>query len=164
MTAVDAGTAPEGVDGSHEMDYAARQVVILVSSNDEAVETALTALLGEHGWRTKFVGAPRHTDEPDPQHFVGAYFSTAAVGDDVDSLAELDLELSDVVERAGVGDVDGLCDEGDEQAIFAYGPDADELLAVMRPALERFPIRPTRVVLRYGEADDPGANVRELVL
>lgn len=44
--------------------------------------------------------------------------------------------------------------------LFAYGPDADALFAVMAPVLRDLPFRPGNVVLRYGSASDPSAAER----
>ncbi|MFH9968319.1 hypothetical protein ACH4PR_44650 [Streptomyces mirabilis] len=42
--------------------------------------------------------------------------------------------------------------------LYAYGPDADALFAVMAPILHDLPFRPAHVVLRYGSVDDPSAS------
>ncbi|MEU8483249.1 hypothetical protein [Streptomyces sp. NPDC048641] len=41
--------------------------------------------------------------------------------------------------------------------LYAYGPDADALFAVMAPILNDLPFRPAHVVLRYGSVYDPSA-------
>ncbi|MGW1643046.1 hypothetical protein [Streptomyces lavendulae] len=41
--------------------------------------------------------------------------------------------------------------------LYAYGPDADALFAVMAPFLHNLPFRPAHVVRRYGSVDDPSA-------
>lgn len=93
-------------------------------------------------------------DGPSDDQFVGFFVASASIGDDIDSLADLCLLLHARVAAAGVGEVDGLCDEGDEQAIFAYGPDARRLFAVMEPLLRCYPLRPARALLRLGPVDD----------
>lgn len=46
---------------------------------------------------------------------------------------------------------------GGEVILYAYGPDADALFAVMAPILNDLPLRPAHVVLRYGSVVDPSA-------
>jgi hypothetical protein len=41
--------------------------------------------------------------------------------------------------------------------LYAYGPDADALFAVMAPILHDLPFRPAHVTLRYGSVDDQSA-------
>lgn len=142
-------------------------VVFFVEPKDvDRVAVALADPLGPEGWN---VSTDRSTggdddDDDDEQHFLGAFYDSEGIGDNMLALAELADELAELVERAGVGEVDGLCDEGDEQAIFTYGPDADALLAVMEPLLRKFPVRPARIELRYGAPDDPKAREREIRL
>ncbi|MEV6203326.1 hypothetical protein AB0M64_25635 [Streptomyces sp. NPDC051771] len=65
--------------------------------------------------------------------------------------------LSEAIEQAGVGEFDGNEYGGGEAVLYAYGPDADALFAVMAPILKDLPFRPVHVVLRYGSVDDPSA-------
>ena len=162
MAAMANGNLPEGVSGSVAMDYDAGQIVIFVERESEQLHEEIRAIVGDAAWRTT-VGTSSD-EEDEPQHFLGAYYASEGIGDNIMALDELSEELAELVERAGVGEVDGLCDEGDEQAIFSYGPDADALLAVMEPLLRRFPVRPARIELRYGGHDDPDAREREIVL
>ena len=163
MAGVAAGTLPEGVTGSVVMDYDAGQIVIDVTHESDQVREAIRALVGDTAWRTS-LGEASEGDAGEPQQFLGAYYSSEGIGDNIMALAELSDELAELVAHAGVGEVDGLCDEGDEQAIFSYGPNADALLAVMEPLLRRFPVRPARIALRYGRADEPEAFERDIVL
>ncbi|MFJ8996392.1 hypothetical protein ACIRQH_39080 [Streptomyces sp. NPDC102279] len=68
--------------------------------------------------------------------------------------------MSEAIEGAGVGEFDGNEFGGGEVALFAYGPDADALFAVMEPVLRDLPLRPAHVVLRYGSASEPSAGER----
>ncbi|MFJ3099741.1 hypothetical protein [Streptomyces hydrogenans] len=68
--------------------------------------------------------------------------------------------LAQVIERAGVGEFDGNEFGGGEVVLFAYGPDADALFAVMEPILCDLSFRPANVVLRYGSASDPATAER----
>ncbi|MET9518257.1 hypothetical protein [Streptomyces sp. NPDC002994] len=65
--------------------------------------------------------------------------------------------LTEAIEQADVGEFDGNEYGGGEVALYAYGPDADALFAVMAPILNDLPFRPAHVVLRYGSVDDPSA-------
>jgi hypothetical protein len=163
MAAMENGTLPEGVPGSVAMDHDAGQIVIYVDREDEQLREQIRAIVGDAAWRTT-LGTSSDDEDDEAQQFLGAYYSSEGIGDNIVALAELSDELAALVEQARVGEVDGLCDEGDEQAIFTYGPDADALLAVMEPLLRRFPVRPARVELRYGGHDDPDAREREILL
>jgi hypothetical protein len=54
--------------------------------------------------------------------------------------------LTEAIERAGVGAFDGNEFGGGEVMLFAYGPDADALFAVMEPVLRDLPFRPGNAV------------------
>jgi hypothetical protein len=72
--------------------------------------------------------------------------------------------LVEAIERAGVGEFDGNEFGGGEVVIYAYGPDADALFAVMAPVLHNLPFRPAHVVLRHGAASDASAVPRRVDL
>lgn len=72
--------------------------------------------------------------------------------------------LADAIERAGVGEFDGNEFGAGEAVLYAYGPDAGALFAVMAPILVSLPFRPARVLLRYGSASDASATERLLEL
>ena len=65
--------------------------------------------------------------------------------------------LAQAVEQARVGQIDGNEYGGGRVALYAYGPDADALYAVMEPLLRQIPFRPAHVFLRHGSASDPTA-------
>lgn len=56
-----------------------------------------------------------------------------------------------------MGELDGNEFRASEVALYAYGPDASRLFAVMEADLRAFSARPAHAVLRYGEASDPAA-------
>ena len=70
--------------------------------------------------------------------------------------------LAEAIARAGVGEFDGNEFGAGEAILYAYGPDADALFAVMAPTLRGLPFRPARVLLRYGSAS--AASVAERVV
>lgn len=72
--------------------------------------------------------------------------------------------LTDAIADAGVGEFDGNEFGSGTVVLYAYGPDADALFAVMRPMLRELPFRPAHVVLRYGSASDPLAAERRVDL
>ncbi|MFJ3633132.1 hypothetical protein [Streptomyces sp. NPDC090112] len=72
--------------------------------------------------------------------------------------------LAEAIEQAGVGEFDGNEYGGGEVVLYAYGPDADALFAVMAPLLDDLPFRPAHVVLRHGSVDDPLAPEYRIVL
>ncbi|MFJ6482309.1 hypothetical protein ACIQK6_19640 [Streptomyces sp. NPDC091682] len=99
--------------------------------------------------------------ETDVEHAVIARYRLADAGLGEPSQREVVRQaqslLTDVIEQADVGEFDGNEYGGGEVVLYAYGPDADALFAVMAPILNDLPFRPAHVVLRYGSADDPSA-------
>lgn len=79
-------------------------------------------------------------------------FGTAAERDDVRALGR---QLTAAIGSAG--NVDGHEFGAGEAMLYAYGPDAARLFAAMEPSLRAFPLRPARVVLRFGDVDDAEA-------
>jgi hypothetical protein len=65
--------------------------------------------------------------------------------------------LTEAIEQAHVGEYAGHEFGSGEVVLYAYGPDADALFAVMEPILHDLPFRPAHVVRRYGAVDDPSA-------
>ncbi|MFE7185536.1 hypothetical protein [Streptomyces erythrochromogenes] len=72
--------------------------------------------------------------------------------------------LAEAIEQADVGEFGGSEYGGGEVALYAYGPDADALFAVMAPVLHALPFRPAHVILRYGSVDEPLAAERRVDL
>ncbi|MEU0371878.1 hypothetical protein ABZ070_16760 [Streptomyces sp. NPDC006283] len=72
--------------------------------------------------------------------------------------------LTEAIEQADVGEFDGHEFGGGEVVLYAYGPEADALFAVMEPVLHGLPFRPAHVVLRYGSVDDPSASEHRIDL
>ncbi|MFD8693000.1 hypothetical protein [Streptomyces sp. NPDC059651] len=104
-----------------------------------------------------------HTDEVenDVEHAVIAHYRLADDGLGEPSqravVRQSQSLLTEAIEQADVGEFDGNEYGGGEVVLFAYGPDADALFAVMAPILNDLPFRPAHVVLRYGSVDDPSA-------
>lgn len=76
---------------------------------------------------------------------------------DMASLALLEDRLIAAIGDAKAGEFDGNEFAESDVFFYAYGPDANRLLAAIRPVLETFPIRPLQVLLRYGPSDDQTA-------
>ncbi|MEJ8662204.1 hypothetical protein [Streptomyces sp. MS1.AVA.4] len=99
--------------------------------------------------------------EPDVEHAVIARYRLADDGLGEPSQREVVRQaqalLTEAIEQAEVGEFDGNEYGGGEVVLYAYGPDADALFAVMAPVLHDLPFRPAHVLLRYGSVDDPSA-------
>ncbi|MFD3872830.1 hypothetical protein [Streptomyces sp. NPDC058623] len=99
--------------------------------------------------------------EPDVEHAVIAHYRLAGDGLGESSQREVVRQaqslLTDAIEQADVGEFDGNEYGGGEVVLYAYGPAADALFAVMAPILNDLPFRPAHAVLRYGSVDDPSA-------
>ncbi|HVV84934.1 MAG TPA: hypothetical protein VHE35_17845, partial [Kofleriaceae bacterium] len=77
-------------------------------------------------------------------------------------LATIEERLECVLDRHGVGELDGNDVGPDGATIYMYGPDAERLFAVVHRTLRAYPLcRGARVVIRRG---GPGAEEREVVL
>jgi hypothetical protein len=97
-----------------------------------------------------------------PEHAVLVQFAYGST--DLSRLFALEERLEQLIEHAGVGEFDGndLAADGSDGTLYMYGPDADALFAVVRPALEATDfMRGARVRLRYGPPKD---GVREVEL
>ncbi|MFE5678835.1 hypothetical protein ACFQ7B_20515 [Streptomyces erythrochromogenes] len=99
--------------------------------------------------------------EADVEHAVMAHYRLADDGlgepRQREVIRRAQAVLTEAIEQADVGEFDGNEYGGGEVVLYAYGPDADALFAVMAPALTDLPFRPAHVVLRYGSVDDPSA-------
>lgn len=97
--------------------------------------------------------------ENDVEHAVIAHYRLADDGLGEPSQREVVRQsqslLTEAIEQADVGEFDGNEYGGGKVVLYAYGPDADALFAVMAPILNDLPFRPAHVVLRYGSVDDP---------
>jgi hypothetical protein len=67
-------------------------------------------------------------------------------------------QLIEAIEKAGVGEFDGNLMGPGEIVLYAYGPDADALFEVMGPILRAVPAQEAYAIKRYGTPDDPGAR------
>ncbi len=74
-------------------------------------------------------------------------------------IADLAGELQHVIGENGVGEFDGEEFGGGLCVIYMYGPDADQLFAVVEPILRATPLaRGGFAIKRYGEAKDANAT------
>lgn len=78
--------------------------------------------------------------------------------DEREAVYALEDRLMAAIDAKGAGELDGNEFGGGEVVLYAYGPDALRLFAVMESTLRAFPARPAHAVLRLGEADDPSAE------
>lgn len=73
----------------------------------------------------------------------------------------LEDRLIEVVERDGLGEVDGTETGPTETALFMYGPDAERLFAGVERTLRDYPLcHGARVVIRRGGPDSEQREVR----
>ncbi|MGH3426220.1 MAG: hypothetical protein ACRDQZ_01370 [Mycobacteriales bacterium] len=77
---------------------------------------------------------------------------------DTMSVAGIERKLELAIRRARAGEFDGSEFAGGELFLYAYGPDADELFAAMRPVLTLIPAHHGKALLRYGPDSDAGAR------
>jgi hypothetical protein len=93
----------------------------------------------------------------DEEHAVIAHFRLARDGfgeaDQRERIHSAERVMEAAAERAGVGEVDGNEFGGGEAVVYAYGPDAEALFAVLEPTLRSLPFRPAHVLLRQGDSE-----------
>jgi hypothetical protein len=70
------------------------------------------------------------------------------------TMFETETRLRALVAKAGVGEVDGNEFGGGRVALYAYGPDADDLFAAMETELRAVPFRPAHVYVVYSDESD----------
>ena len=88
-----------------------------------------------------------------------------ASDEEQEAVLELADALAEVVAESGVGEFDGYELGNAEAVLFAYGPDADTLLAALEPVLRKSPIaRGASITKRYGPADDQVAETDSFTL
>jgi hypothetical protein len=101
------------------------------------------------------------TSAEPPEHAVIARYQLTGEGFGLDeeraTIRQAQQSLRDAIAAAGVGEFDGNEFGASTVVLYAYGPDADALFAIMSPTLRALPFRPAHVVLRYGSATDPSA-------
>jgi hypothetical protein len=81
---------------------------------------------------------------------------------DLEPLFELEDQLEQLIEDAGVGEYDGneIAVDGSDGRLYMYGPDADALFAAIKGALASAACLKSPVaLLRYGPPED---GVREV--
>jgi hypothetical protein len=89
------------------------------------------------------------------QHAVVVHFDYAA--ESLDALFELEEQLEAAINAAGVGEFDGneIAVDLSDGSLYMFGPDAEALLAVIRPVLASAEcLRNAWVRLRFGPPED----------
>jgi hypothetical protein len=103
--------------------------------------------------------------EPQPvEHAVIVAFGYGST--DLSPLFSLESQLTDAIGAASVGEFDGneVAADGSDGVLYMYGPDADQLFAVVRPVLESVQfMHGARAKLRYGPPQD-GVREQTIVL
>jgi len=85
---------------------------------------------------------------------------------DLSRLFALEELIEQALARHSAGEFDGneVTVDGSDGFLYMYGPDADRMLAAVRPVLEGADfMRGARVTLRYGPPED-GVREREVVI
>jgi hypothetical protein len=99
----------------------------------------------------------RSDDNPETEQSVFVYFDLDGDGygtkDQRDAIFEVEEELENELRGTNVGTIDGNEFGGGKAVLFAYGPDANVLLEIIRPSLEAAPLRPSYIELRRGGPD-----------
>ncbi len=104
-----------------------------------------------------------------PEHAVIVHIPLSGdPSDDADErldILTLEDRLIEAIEGGRVGEFDGNAIGEDEALLYAYGPDADRLLAAMAPVLREPPLPPGSWALkRYGDVSDPDAREERVEL
>lgn len=90
-----------------------------------------------------------------PEHAVIVHFNYGST--DLDPLFALEDKLEQAISAAGVGEFDGneVAADGSDGYLYMYGPDADKLFDVVKPALEASSfMKGATVTKRYGPPED----------
>ena len=82
-------------------------------------------------------------------------------GEEVETLQALEGELSDALEEQGF-DCDGYEIGEGEFILYCYGSNADEMLAIIKPRIKKYPFAWYNITLRYGSVDDEKVEERHL--
>lgn len=92
--------------------------------------------------------------------------SGSDLGDTVEQkhIYELEDELEEALGIQEVGDVDGHEFGDDNCEVYVYGADADSVLEAIRPILEKCPLKPIRVLQRYGGVGNKNAKEKESII
>ena len=111
------------------------------------------------GFLSKLFGRKIPAQSADEDHAVIVRFNYGST--DLARLFELERELENVIESAGVGEFDGndMAADGSNGIIYMYGPNADNLFDTVLPVLESTSFMTgAKATLRYGP---PEAGVSE---
>jgi hypothetical protein len=99
--------------------------------------------------------------QPSGEHAVIVEFDYGST--DLGPLFALEKQLERSILAAGVGEFDGneMAVDGSNGSLWMYGPNADQLFAVVRPVLEQSTaIRNAVATLRYGPPKDKVRRVK----
>jgi len=116
------------------------------------------------GFLNRIFGKREAFHDPVSEHGVLVYFEYGTT--DLSRLFALEEQLEQVIDAAGVGELDGneIAADGNDGTLFMYGPDADALFGAIRPTLEAASfMNGARVLLRYGPPED-GVKETEVIL
>ena len=72
---------------------------------------------------------------------------------DLQPLSEIEARLEAAIKNAGVGEFDGdeIAEDGSDGSLYMYGPDADNLFAIVQPILNSSDfMQGAFVTVRYG--------------
>lgn len=108
------------------------------------------------------VGAAAHPTPPMNEHAVVVHFAYGSK--DLTKLFALEDELEKAILAAGAGEFDGdeVATDGSDGYLYMYGPNADRLLEVIKPILEKTSfMHGAKAKLRYGP---PQAGSKEQII
>ncbi len=93
----------------------------------------------------------------EPEHAVIVHFQYGKGKTDLQPIFDLEDELEQAINNAGVGEFDGndIAADGSDGYLYMYGPDADQLFLSVHHVLESSDfIKGAIVKLRYGPPED----------
>ena len=103
------------------------------------------------GLLSKLFGSKQKSQKGSPEHAVLIHFSYGSTN--LQHVFALEDRLRTVISEAGVGEYDGheVAEDGSDGFFYLYGPDAEAIFRVIRPALAEYPfMRGAKVTLRFG--------------
>jgi hypothetical protein len=107
------------------------------------------------GWLACLLGCTEPQKPSGSEHAVIVHFDYGSK--DLGPLFALEDQLISAIDSAGAGEFDGneIAVDGSDGSLYMYGPNADQLFAVVRPVLEQSTaIRNAVATLRYGPPED----------
>ena len=105
---------------------------------------------------------PRPSAAPDHSVIVHYSLSDEEFGsvEEREEVFALEDRLVAIIDKHGLGELDGNEFGAGEAVLHCYGPDADRLFTWIEGELRAFPARPAYAVLRYGPYDAQAAERR----